>query len=130
MNGWVRMNEAEVDTEKAGRIERGAKGPGDVGRERLDVWGTWGGEEEDEQEEARSEKREGEGLVVWMGDFSESPTQDSISLQIRALIEPTNAGQTPRRTTPKKKATLTPSPATRSLTPRATTCTSWTPASY
>lgn len=129
MNGWVRMIEAELDTEKAGEIERGARVDGDVGRRRLGVWGTWAGEEEDEQEEARSEKGKGEGLVVWMGDFSKSPTQNSISLQVRALIELTNAGQTPRRTTPKKKATPTPSPTTRSLIPRATTCTSSTPAS-
>jgi hypothetical protein len=82
MNGWVRMNEAELDAEKAGENERGGGAHGDVGRERLDVWGTGSGEEEDEQEEARGEKGEGEGLVVWMGDFSKSPTQISMSLQI------------------------------------------------
>jgi hypothetical protein len=81
MNGWVRMLEAELDTEKAGESERGARGLGDVGRKRLDVWGTWGGEEEDEQEEARGERGKGEGLVVWMGDFSKSLTQISMSFQ-------------------------------------------------
>ena len=80
MNGWVRINEAELETEKAGEIERGAIGHGDVGRKRLDVWGTWGGEEEDdEQEEARGEKGKGEGLVVWMGDFSKFTIRTSIS---------------------------------------------------
>ena len=130
MNGWVRMIEAELDTEKAGETEGEARGHGDIERKRLGVWGTGGGEEEDEQEEARGEKGKGEGLVVWMGDFSKFTIRIATTLQSRALIEPTNAGQTLRRTIRKKKVTLTQSPATRSLTPRATTCTSWTPASY
>jgi hypothetical protein len=126
------MIEAELDTEKAGETEGEARGHGDMERKRLGVWGTWDGEEEDddEEEEARGERVKGEGLVVWMGDFSKSPTQISTSLQIRALIEPTNAGQTPRRTIRKKRVTPMQSPATRSLIPRATTCTFWIPASY
>jgi hypothetical protein len=81
MNGWVRMIEAELDTEKAGEFERGARDHEGVRRERLDVWRTWGWEKEDEQEEARGERGKGEGLVVWMGDFSKSLTQISMSFQ-------------------------------------------------